>query len=891
MKITSITVFSGPSRYCVRPILRARFDIAELQHATRLPKRGALEKILSELIPGFSKIVASTQKNEPKNTSAGLIPIIALALQNLLGCQLSFQQSSPITSPDSSPGCFEIVFEYESSNTARLATTLSLKILFAVLQHRFAASLPKTLQVPENFDIKQQIDHFVKIAEQYSLDDSTRDIIRALEEQNIPWHRLNETSRIIQAGYGIHRKFLVETITSQTAVPSNIISRDKSLTNTLLQRTRFPVPRQAVATSLKQVIHCAQSIGYPIVMKPAMGSKGRGITIGIQNETELQSALTRAQQISKRVIIESFIAGDDYRFLVVGKTVVTVAKRVPGHVVGDGHSTVQELVTSLNSRPDRGQGYGRHYVEIELNQLAQDCLREQGLTLNSVPEPERVVPLRRTANMSTGGTSIDMTDQAHPDNIAMAERVAAVTGLDIVGVDFISTDISRSYLENGGGICEINVGPGLRPHWFAEGGETRDVAAAIVEHLFSKNESKNGVVLSAAITGTNGKTTTCRMVDAILRQSGLFTGMTNSDGVYINEQLIQKRDSAGIGGARAILADSRLEAAVLETARGGILKFGIGFSACTVCAVLNITPDHLGYDGVETLEEMAGIKQLVAELAQEAIVLNADDPLCIDMIANLGGRKLSLVTRDPDNCAVMIPIANVENLVTLAPGKSGDVQNIVLRAHGKETMVLRTLDIPATFNGLARHNVDNAMFAVAITHSMGIELDSIRTALRKFTCDFKNTPGRTNILYDESFTVMLDYGHNPEGIRAIGELVEDMDIEGKLVCVLSSPSNREPDHFIAIAEAAAESFDHIICSNWYDLRNRPAEFVPDALSDALITCGFDKDEITVCSDPDDSIKNALQNLAEDNFLVIFGDQAERRRKLTLETLNVIPADE
>ncbi len=736
MKIISITVFPGPSRYCLRPILRARFDIAELQHASRLPNLGALKKTLSGLIPGFSKIVASTKKNDLDITSTGLIPIIALALQNLSGCQLSFQQYSRITSPESSPGCFEIVFEYESSKTARLATTLSLKIIFAVLQHCFAASLPKTLQVPEHFDIKQQIAHFVETTALYSLDDSTRDIIRALEEQNIPWHRLDDTSRIIQAGYGIHRKFLIETITSQTAVPSNIISRDKRLTNALLQRTQFPVPQQAVATSLKQVIDCAQSIGYPIVMKPAMGSKGRGITIGIQNETELQAALTRAQQISKRVIIESFIAGEDHRFLVVGNTVIAVAKRLPGHVVGDGRSSVQALLDTLNSRPDRGQDYGRHYVKIELDQLAQDCLREQGLTLSSVPEPEQVVALRRTANMSTGGTSIDMTDQVHPDNIAMAERVAAVTGLDIVGVDFISTDISRSYLENGGEICEINVGPGLRPHWFAEGGETRDVAGAIVEHLFPKNDSRNGVILSAAITGAHGKTTTCRMVDAILRQSGLFTGMANSEGTYIGDRLVMKGDHASFNGARTVLTDPRVEATVIETARGGIIETGIGFSSCTVSAVLNVTPDHLSCDGSETLEEMADIKQLVAELAQEAIVLNADDPLCIDMIANLGERKLTIVTRDPDNSAVMIAIATAESLVTLAPGKSGDAQNIVLRANGKETIVLRTLDIPATSEGLARHHVDNSMFAIAITYSMGIELASIRTALRKFTCDF-----------------------------------------------------------------------------------------------------------------------------------------------------------
>ncbi len=834
MKITRITALAGPNRYCKHPVLRIRFDFPELQQSPRLADRNALNKALSELITGFAEIADSAQGDRTGINVIDLIPAIALALQNLTGCQLKFQQSARVASPHNSSTSFEAVFEYESSTIARLATPLSFKIIFAVLQRRFGITLPEALQAPDSFNIEQQITHFLKTTVQAALDDDTRTLIQALEKRHIPWHRTDDSSRIIQAGYGVHRKLVYGTITSDTTVPGSMVSRDKFLSNTLLKNAGFPVPRQASASSLEQAKLHAQSFEYPVVVKPAMGAKSNKVAFKVPNESELEAVFGRIQKLCEQIIIETFIPGENHRFLVVANSVVAVARRRSNHVHGD------------------------HEQMIDMN---------------------------------TDTSSVEVIDQTHPDNIAMAERVAAVTGLDIVGVDFISSDISRSYLETGGGIYAINLGPSLRPHSATEGGKAGSIPRTIVEHLFPTVITCNGLPLCAAITGTNGKTTTCRMLDAILRQAGLNTGMANSDGAYINGHLVLQGDQAGFSGARTVLSDSRLEAAVLETSPEGILESGMGFSACTVSAVLNITPDYLGFDGLHSLEEMAELHQLVAELSQDTVVLNADDPLCIDMIQHLGERKLSLVTRDPDNSSIMIPIANVDSVVTLGKSKNKKTEHIVIRANGEETIVLKTWEIPATFEGLAQHNIDNAMSAIALAHNMGITIESIRTALRKFTCSFENSPGRSNIIHDKDFTVMLDFAHNPEGVRAIGELVENMESEGKRICILSSPANRRSDHFLAMAEAAAESFDHIICSNWYDLHGQPPELVPDKFEETLRNCGFNQDEITVCNDAGQSIKTAIQKLEEEDILVIFGDQADRRRQQVMEILGTSSGDE
>ncbi|MFK5923060.1 MAG: Mur ligase family protein [Verrucomicrobiota bacterium] len=819
MKTTHITALEGPNRYHQKPVLRVRFDAPEFLQKDRQCNKAHLAQALSAEITSFSFSPDSSQQSKSGLAAIDLLPVIALALQNLNGQQLSFYQSARCPSPDSEPAAFEIVYEYESITVARMAVALSFRILIAVLQRRFGIDFPQQLQAPENFDIGKQIDLFSSTVAPYQLDPTTRSISRSLETQHIPWHHLDDKHSIIQAGYGKERKLIQQSSSSDTSALGHIISQDPSIYHNLLTRSGFPLPKQALVTSIAQALSLTQSLSYPLIVKPASTAGRNAFTIKVHNEAELHEAFTLTRQQNPQVIIESFVSGHTYRLFVIGKQVAAITKK--------------------QLHPDNSDSH----------------------------------------------TALDCETDAHPDNLALAERCAAVIDLDTLSIDFISPDISRSYLEVGGSICAIQHNPELPPSLSTDDNNSSHLADKIVAQLFPGIHPHPGLIPLAAICGSNGKTTTCRMVDAILRQAGLFTGMANSDGIYVDGHLTVNGQHDGYDGARSILADSRIEAAVVEAGQSSILKQGLAFSACTVSAVLNITPDPVTFDSPDTLEGMADIKQVVAELARDTVVLNADDPLCIDMIRHLGGRQLSLVTRDPDNSIAMIPTTELSSLITLAQGKSSHVQNIVIHSNGEETPILKTLDIPATFDGQARHQVDNAMFAIAITFSMGIDIEFIQKGLRRFTSDFENNPGRCNPIYDKNFTVLIDFGNNPQAIGAAGELVENMENEGQRICILSAPPVLKPEHYLAMAEAAADSFDHIICSNGYGAESDNLDHVPSEFEQALNNCGFDADEITLCPDPDQSIQKAIKKLANEDILVIFGDQPKRRRQVALEALN------
>ncbi|MCF6312667.1 MAG: hypothetical protein L3J39_09480 [Verrucomicrobiales bacterium] len=823
MKTTDITALEGPNRYHHQPVLRVRFEAPEFLRKECQCNKAQLAQALATILPNFEANLAAAQTSKSGLATMDLLPAIALSLQNLNGDQLSFHQSTVSARQEPSQAAFEIVFAYESQQVARMAVPLSVRILIAVLQRDLEITFPENLQAPDHFDIAKQIDLFATAAVPYQLDSCTRLLTRALEKQHIPWHRIDDSSSLIQAGYGKQRKLIRQTYNSDSSALASSIAQDPLLCHTLLSRSGLPLVRQALVTNPDQALFLISSFPYPLMVKAAHGSQSpKGLKVN--DELELRDAFRQAQQKSSSVIIEPHLKGRRHRFFIIGKKVVAISQ---------------------------AQNDSSH--------------KHAPLILDH-----------------------DDNDDIHPDNIALIERCAAIIGLDLLSIDFISTDLSRSHLEVTGFIHNLQCNPELPPINSERQHSQPDLADQIIRQWFPPTHSASGLIPIVSICGSNGKTTTCRMVDAILRQAGHFTGMSNSDGIYIDGQLTIAGKHDGFHGARSILADSRVEAAVLEADQKSILQQGLAFSACSVSAVLNITPDPVSFDRPDSLEGMSEIKQLVASQARDTIVLNADDPLCIDMIRELGGRPLSLVTRDPDNTTIMIPAAEISSIITLSQGKSSHVQNIVIRSGGEDQHVLKTLDIPATHDGLAQHQVDNAMFAVAITHSLGIDLESIQKGLRRFTGDFDNNPGRCNLIHDKEFTVILDFGNNPQAIEATADFVENLEAEGKRIAILSAPTSLRPEHYLAMAEAAADGFDHIICSNHYTSDAKQYAEVPAAFEQALNNCGFDADEITLCPDPDQSIRTAMQQLEETDTLVIFGDQPSRRRQVALETLQTNP---
>jgi cyanophycin synthetase len=581
-----------------------------------------------------------------------------------------------------------------------------------------------------------------------------------------------------------------------------------------------------------------------------------------------------AQTVSRSVVVESFVSGFDHRLLVVNGQLIAGTKRTPGHVVGDGTSTVALLVEQVNADPRRGVGHEKVLTRLELDDQAEQMLAKHGYTWDSVPAADEVVYLRATANLSTGGTATDVTDIIHPDNVEMAVRAIKAVGLDVGGVDFLTPDISQSYREAGGAICEVNAAPGFRMHIAPAEGTPRDVAGPVMDMLFPKGAPVT--VPIAAITGTNGKTTTSRMVAHILKMAGFTPGLTTTDGVYIDGMRTVEGDMTGPVAARTVLADPTIDVAVLETARGGLLRAGMGVNQVNVGAVLNVRADHLGLRGVDTLEQLAEVKRIVVEVATDAAVLNGDDPLCLRMASHTEAKAIVYVTLNPQNVLVREHIRHGGRAVALEAGLNG--QQITIYDHGNQIPLLWTHLIPATLEGRALHNVQNAMFAAAITHALGVKLDNIRTGLRTFDTSFFQAPGRMNLFNEHPFSVILDYGHNAHAVDVMAQLCERLDCRGRRMVVLAGPGDRRDEDLLAIADAVAGRFDHYVCRRDDALRGRGSDEVPKLIAARLRERGVPESQIEIIPEEEKAVDHALRIAGAGDLLLIFGDALTRTWK-------------
>jgi cyanophycin synthetase len=878
MLILDKAVYVGPSLYAHFPVIRLDVDLGELESwPSGKLGRGFTDALVAAL-PGLKEHTCSYGKpggfirrlTEDDGTWMGhILEHVAIELQNVAGEPVTFGK----TRSHGPRGHYHVIYQYEQEDVGMEAGRLGLMLLHSLLP----AELRPEGAVPPDFDFAAERDEFIRYAQRRHLGPSTMALVRAAEERKIPWIRINEQS-LIQFGHGRYQQRIQATVTSRTSHIAVELASDKEETNRILGNLGLPVPRQRLVQSADDAVEAAEAIGFPVVVKPFNANHGRGITIHITTPDGVRTAFEVAREHSRSVIVEGFISGDDHRMLVIDGRLVAVSKRVPGHVVGDGMHTVEQLVEEVNRDPRRGIGHEKVLTRLNYDHQAEIMLGRQGYTLETVPAAGERVFLRSTGNLSTGGTATDLTDVVHPDNVEMATRAVKAIGLDVGGVDFLSTDITESYKEVGGAICEINAAPGFRMHMAPSEGRPRDVAGPVMDMLFPPGTPSR--IPIAAVTGTNGKTTTARMLAHIQKLAGHHVGLTSTDGVYIDGQRTVAGDMTGPVATRMVLSDPSVDVAVLEIARGGLLRAGMGCRWCDVGAVLNVKSDHLGLRGIGTLEQLAQVKRIVVEVARGTAVLNADDPLCLKMADYTEAEHLCYVTMDPTHELVGEHIKEGGRGLVLESGIKG--QMITIYDHGAHIPLLWTHLIPATLEGRAMHNVQNAMFAAAMAFSMGLKLEDIRHGLRTFDTTFFQAPGRMNIYDEHPFKVILDYGHNPAAVEVMCQLVERLEITGRRICVLAAPGDRRDEDVKEISRMAAGRFDRYICRRDDQLRGRKPDEVPNLLRDELLECGVPAAGILTIPDEQAAVDAALREAEGGDLVLIFGDQITRSWKQVIQ---------
>ena len=876
MRIVDRSVYVGPSLYAHFPVIKLELDLEALEAWPTAKLGSTFVDGLVAALPGLAEHGCSYREpggfirrmREGEGTWLGhVLEHVAIELQNVAGEQVTFGKTRSIS--DERPGVYTVVYEYVQREEGIAAGELGLRLLESLLPE----NLRTNGSVPDGWNFVEARDQFIRYAQRRALGPSTASLVRAAEQRNIPWLRLNEQS-LVQLGHGKYQQRIQATVTGRTPHVAVELASDKEETNKILASLGLPVPKQELVRSEEGALRAARRLGGLVVTKPYNGNHGRGITIAISKDEDVVEGFKVAKEHSSSVIVETYLQGDDHRLLVVNNELVAATKRTPGHVVGDGTRTVRELVDIVNSDPRRGIGHEKVLTRLELDREAALMLEGAGLTSDSVPAKDQVVPLRKTANLSTGGTATDVTDIIHPDNRDMAVRAVRAIGLDVGGVDFLSPNIAESYKSIGGGICEINAAPGFRMHVSPSEGTPRDAAGPVIDMLFPPGTPSR--VPIAAITGTNGKTTTARMLAHITKMAGFTPGLTTTDGVYIDGQRTVEGDMTGPVSARMVLSDPHIDIAVLETARGGLLRAGMGVPEVDVGAVLNVQSDHLGMKGIDTLEQLAEVKRILVEVATECAVLNADDPNVLKMSGYTDAKVICYVTMNPSHALVREHVRAGGRACALEAGVNGAM--ITLYDKGSHIPLMWTHLIPATLEGRALHNVQNAMIAAAMAFSLGIKLDAIRQGLRTFDTTFFQAPGRMNVFNEHPFKVLMDYGHNAHAVGVMADLAKRLDVTGRRIVVLAGPGDRRDEDLVEIAAVVAGKFDHYICRRDDALRGRDGGEVPRIIAKALVAKGVPESAITIIPDEQESIDFGLRMGKPGDLLLVFADALTRSWK-------------
>src|SRR5262245_41814175 len=828
LRILETRILRGPNYWAREPVVRMLVDL------------GSLEEYPSNKIPGFTdaliNLLPSLEDHArslgrrggfisrlKEGTWAGHIAEhIALELQNLAGTDVRHGK----TRSTGEHGRYNVIFEFREESVGIEAG----KIAVALVNHLVAPTDPD-----QPLDFMAELERLIRLAERQAFGPSTQAILDEAASRDIPYIRLDRHS-LVQLGQGVHPRGFRATMTSRTSGIAVDIASDKSLTNRLLDSAGLPVPRSAVVETEDQAADAANRIGYPCVVKPLDGNHGRGVQLDLRSEEAVRKAfpLARAESRSGDLVDESYAAGNDYRCLVIGGKVAAIAERVPASVTGDGEHTVRELVDIANLDPRRGIGHEKVLTRIKIDEAAEELVHKQGFKLDDKPPKGTWVKLALTGNMSTGGTSIDRTHDAHPDNVEIAETAAQVVGLDVAGIDFIAPDIEVPVREQGGAIVEVNAAPGFRMHTHPTEGEPQYVAKPVIDLRFGPG--CNARIPITSVTGTNGKTTTVRMIGHILKLMGRRVGMTTTDGIVIDGRLIRKGDMSGPRSAQMVLQNPSVDTAVFEVARGGILREGLGYDRNDVAVVTNVTGDHLGLRGVETMAQLAHVKSVIVEAVPRAgtAVLNADDPLVAKMARQCRGSVVYFSMAKPGSAAADRVDGHCgRGGAAMVVQQTDDGEMIVLRRADRTMPLLYTHLLPATFGGRARMHVANALAAAAAAWANGAHLHDIRQGLRTFSTSFFQAPGRLNQVPLDGYRVFLDYCHNVDGMRRLTEFVDAMMVNsngtersGRAIGVIGIPGDRRDDDHRDYGRIAAGSFDHINVREDRNLRGRkPGESV------------------------------------------------------------------
>lgn len=773
-----------------------------------------------------------------------VIEHIALELQTLAGMDTGFGR----TRESDKRGVYHVVFSYYEAKAG-------------IYTAKAAVRIAEALIAGEEYDLQKDIQELREIREDERLGPSTGSIVDEAIKRKIPYIRLNRHS-LVQLGYGKNQKRVQATVASTTSSIAVEIACDKEETKNLLEAAEIPVPRGRIIYDEEDMQAAIDKIGYPIVLKPVNGNHGKGATTNIRTWDDAVVALAAAKKYGRAVICEKFITGRDFRLLVINYKFVAAALRTPAAVIGDGKHTIQELIDIVNQDPRRGYGHEKVLTSIKVDDFTMDILNKKEYTLDTVLADKEELWLKPTANLSTGGTATDVTDFVHPTNVFMAERIARIIGLDICGIDIMAPDLSVPITENGGAILEVNAAPGFRMHLDPTEGLPRNVAEPVIDMLYPPGTSARIPII--AISGTNGKTTTTRLIAHIVKQMGHKVGYTTTDGVYIQNQLMVKGDCTGPVSAEFVLKDPTVDFAVLECARGGLLRAGLGFHNCDVAVVTNVAADHLGLQGIDTIEKLARVKGVVPQTVfpEGYAILNADDDLVYAMREGLQC-KVALFSLHEDSPRIKEHCAKGGLAAVYEHGY------VTILKGGWKIRVEKVTNIPITFSGKAEFNISNVLGAALAAYVRDFKTEDIRLALQTFVPSPAMTPGRMNMFNFKNFTVMLDYAHNTHGIQAIGKYVQSVDAPLK-VGIVAGVGDRRDEDIISLGEESAKIFDEIIIRQDKNLRGRTEEEMIELMTRGIKNIDPLK-KITLFRKESEAIDHAIATAQKDSFIVVISD--------------------
>jgi cyanophycin synthetase len=870
MRVDKIRTLAGPNIYHHEPVLLMRLHLEGLAETESKSIQGFNERLIT-LLPSLREHRCS--KGQPggfleqlmSGTYFGhVVEHVALELSEMAGVPVYFGK----TLSTDEPGICNVVVAYKAERGMRFLLGVTVELINALVKR-------------EPFSLEEKIDEARRLIARTELGPSTRAIVEAAHRQGIPTFRINNDS-LVQLGYGKNRKFIQAAMTDRTSEIAVGIAGDKELTKAMLEQAELPVPRGRIVETADEAVSAMHDLGAPVVVKPVDGHQGKGVSLNLKTAAEVAEAFSITQKYSDDVLVEEQLMGRDYRVLVVNGKLVAASERQPCHVTGDGLHTLGELIEIANRDPLRGEGHDNALTKIVVDEVMLCCLNKRNLSLEHVPSAGEQVFLRETANLSTGGTATDVTDHVHSSVKRQCERAARLLSLDICGLDLVATDISQP-LQKGNGFIEANAAPGLRMHISPTHGQPRDVGGAIIDMLYP--HGTDGRIPVISVTGTNGKTTVTRMIGHVLQEMNWRIGMTTTDGIHINGEIIARGDTTGPHSARIVLSDPTVEVAVLETARGGITRRGLGYDWSDISVITNIREDHIGQDGIRSIEDLVHIKSLIAERVREGgtLILNADDEQCarlpkLPRISRVEKRIIyfSLDARNP-----------YLNRHIDQGGTAYFLNNgwIVEARAGGATRVVEVHNIPSTMNGSAEFMVANIMAVIAACRAYGVTRENVAAALKSFRNDEHN-PGRANLYQVGAGYAIVDYGHNPDAFKAISRTAAHWSGR-RVTCILGVPGDRDDRLIEEAGRIAARGFNRIVIKEDKDLRGRQKGEVAGLLCRAVNEASPDRECLTVL-DEIEAFSNELKEMKPDDVIVVFYDQLEPVLEV-LERHGAVPA--